>query len=114
MPPVPPVPPVDTPVVDVPRGGKVDATRNRRKARLVLRCGSVACEGKVVLRTRGQDGKRLGAGSFDLDVREKDTVTVTLNKRARAKLGKKATVKAVAVVRFDDGSIRRVQVRLTR
>lgn len=113
-PPVPPAPPVDTPVVDVPRGGKADATKNRRKAKLVVRCGSVACEGKVVLKTRGKDGKRLGAGSFDLDASEKDKVTVKLNKRARAKLGKKATVKALLVVRFDDGSTQRVKVRLKR
>ena len=98
----------------VEKGGKVDATKNRRKARLVMSCGSGACEGKVVLKTRGKDGKRLGAGAFDLDVSEKGKVTVKLNQRARAKLDKKATVKAVLVVRFDDGSTQRVKVRLKR
>ncbi len=80
----------------------------------MLSCASDACEGKVVLKTRGKDGKRLGAGSFDLDVSEKGKVTVKLNKRARAKLGKKASVKAVLVVRLEGGNTQRVKVRLTR
>jgi hypothetical protein len=100
--------------VAVKKGGKVNATKNRGKAKLVLSCGSDACEGKVVLKTRGKDGKRLAVGSFELDGGEKDKVTVKLNKRARAKLGKKGSVKAVLVVRFDDGSTQRVKVRLTR
>jgi hypothetical protein len=111
-PPGPPVTPPGDPAVAVKKGGKVDATKNRRKAKLVLSCDSDACEGKVVLRTRGKNGKRLGAGSFEID--EKDKVTITLNKRARAKLGKKANLKAVLVVRFDDGSTQRVKVRLKR
>ena len=94
--------------------GKVDATPNRRKARFTVRCGRVDCEGKVVLRTAGKASKRLGAGTFDLEAGEKGKAVVKLNKRARAKLGKKATVKAVLVVRFEDGSTQRVRVRLTR
>ena len=112
-PPVPPVPPVVTPSVAVPRG-TVDATPARRRARLTMRCGAVDCEGRVVLRTRGEKGKRLGAGTFDLDAREKDKVSVRLTKRARAQLRKKASVKAVLVVRFEDGGTQRVSVRLTR
>ncbi|MBC2932848.1 family 16 glycoside hydrolase [Nocardioides sp. zg-1228] len=112
---VPPVvPPSVDPVVAVKKGGKVDATRDRRRARMVLSCGSAPCEGKVVLRTRGATGTRLGAGAFDLDAREKGTVTLRLTQRARALLGKKATVKAVLVVRHEDGSTQRVKVRLTR
>ncbi len=119
-PPVPPVPPVDTPAVGVAKGGKVDATANRRKAKLTLRCGRVDCEGKVVLREMGKKGKkgklgkRLGAGSFDLDARDKDTVTIKLTKQARKLLGDKKSVKAVLVVRFEDGSTQRVKVRLKR
>jgi hypothetical protein len=110
--PTPPTtPPGDAPSVKVP-GGKVDATANRRKARFTVRCGPVGCEGRAVLRTRG--GKRLGAGSFDLDPGDKDKVVVKLNKRARARLDGKASVKAVLVVRFEDGSTQRVRVRLTR
>ena len=56
----------------------------------------------------------LGAGTFDLEAGEKGKAVVKLNKRARAKLGKKASVKAVLVVRFEDGSTQRVRVRLTR
>ncbi|WP_246850573.1 family 16 glycoside hydrolase [Nocardioides xinjiangensis] len=112
--PTPPTnPPADAPSVKV-KGEKADATPNRRKAKLTVRCGTVGCEGKAVLRTRGKDGKRLGAGTFDLDSREKDKVTLKLTKRARALLGKKATVKAVLVVRFEDGGTQRVSVRLTR
>ena len=111
----PPTPPnAANPAVKVPKGGKVDATKNRRKAKLVLGCGSVACEGKVVLKTRGKDGKRLGAGAFDMDARDKGTVVLKLNKKARALLGKKASLKVVLVVRHDDGSTQRVKVRLKR
>ncbi|MGF9754441.1 hypothetical protein AAII07_04515, partial [Microvirga sp. 0TCS3.31] len=102
------------PEVTVVKGGKADATKNRRKARLVLSCGSVACEGKVVLRTRGAKGKKLGAGAFDMDARDKGTVVLTLNKKARALLGKKASLKVVLVVRHEDGSTQRVKVRLKR
>lgn len=102
------------PAVDVTRAGRVDATPDRRRATYTLRCGTVACEGEVVLRTRGADGRRLGAGSFDLGASEKDRVTVRLNARARAHLSRRATVKAVLVVRHADGSTQRVRVRLTR
>ncbi len=93
-------------------GGKVDAVPNRRRAKVTLECGAAGCEGRAVLRTRG--GKKLGAGSFDLDAREKGTVVVTLNARARAQLGKRAVVRAVLVVRFEDGGTQRLKVRLKR
>ncbi|MCF6376585.1 DUF1080 domain-containing protein [Nocardioides KLBMP 9356] len=102
------------PTVKVLGRGTADATPNRRKAKLTLRCGSDDCAGKVVLRTTGKKAKRLGAATFDLGARDKGRITLTLTKRARTLLGASKTVKAVLVVRFEDGPTQKVRVRLTR
>ncbi|SEB54086.1 Carbohydrate binding module (family 6) [Nocardioides exalbidus] len=111
--PTTPVGPVGpTPSVGVGGGGKVDAVPDRRRASVVLQCGATDCEGRAVLRTKG--GKKLGAGAFDLDAREKRKVVVKLNARARALLDRRKVVGAVLVVRFEDGPTQRLRVRLKR
>ena len=66
-----------------------------------------------MLRTRGANGKRLGAGAFDMDARDKGTVVLKLNKMARPSSARRRR-KAVLVVRHEDGTTQRVKVRLKR
>ncbi|WP_167735942.1 family 16 glycoside hydrolase [Nocardioides sp. 503] len=95
-------------------GRKVDADRSRRKASVVLRCVQGACAGNAVLRLPGASGKALGSGRIALKAGSRGRLTVRLNALARARLKSRASVGAVLVVTFRDGTTQRLTVRLTR
>lgn len=95
-----------------PIGSKVDATKNRKKASIMLKCNNARCVGDATLKSTG--GQKLGKGSFTIDKGTKKKLNLTLTNNARKLLAKQKSVPAKLVVTFNDGRTQRFSVRLTR